>query len=243
MNGIASVKFFNWLGEKDRDLWDWVTDNWGVDRSGRLFKLKEQRCYILYEGEDEGKDDNFVRAFQIAYDEIRAKEQVIDLTTKLLEEILSLHSLPVFDNFKWISFIALCRRVTDKSLGPGFLGNQQLQDLATQCRALYRSADTAIKLVDLHTTALVSAPSESVGGIKTKMEDFPEIGRSLEVLGLNGVQDFLRLEGMVEGRGGDKDKEGIVRFFEERKEGVRRVSEMARRVREVVLSVSFSLRG
>ncbi|KAJ4410580.1 hypothetical protein N0V85_003956 [Neurospora sp. IMI 360204] len=131
LNGIASVKFFNWLGEKDRDLWDSVTDNWGVDRSGRLFKLKEQRCYILYQGEDEGKDDNFVRAFQIAYDEIRAKEQVIGLTSKLLEEILSLHSLPVFDNFKWISFIALCRRVKSLGPSPGLLTTHQLQDLAT----------------------------------------------------------------------------------------------------------------
>lgn len=239
LNGIVSINFLDWLCENHSDIIDSVTDSWGINKSGRLFKLPGDKQPGGEEEEEGDHGGSFARAFQIALEEHRAKERVIDLTEKLLEEILSLGSLPVFPDdhylkFNWISFIALCRCVlmTDKSSLDDDDEQQQqqelLQDLATQSRTLYRSVDTqVIGLVSDQAEALVPVLPEAAWVINVF-----EIEKVMEAPGLNGVQDYLRLEMSEKG-----DNEGIAEFLMERLRAVEKVGEMAMALREAVLAL------
>lgn len=103
-----------------------------------------------------------------------------------------------------------------------------LQDLATQSRTLYRSVDTqVIGLVSDQAEALVPVLPEAAWVINVF-----EIEKVMEALGLNGVQDYLRLEMSEKG-----DNEGIAEFLMERLRAVEKVGEMAMALREAVLAL------
>ena len=290
-NGIAFTSFLEWLSENhSRQVWDSIASNWGVNKSGQLFKLPDPTSSALQREEIEknegGVQDNFAVPFQIALEEHRIKRDIVELAENLLKEILALESgLPVFDStgpawcvdcvyngaekeeFNWIELIGLCRRVV-KDKG-SFLGDnggtassqstsqrhhqhhhhhhqhhhhqhhhhhhqhhhhqqQQLDDLAAQCKSLDRLVWEQVRdLVYEQAEALEEYP------VPVRAINLQEIGKVLEVLGLNGVQDFLKVEEMAE----REDRKGISDFLMDRYRKMRWICDMAWDLRQAILDL------